>query len=52
MMAEAERRGRPRPAVDLQTTATAVCHGLGIATRNTADFEGLGLVIINPWESP
>ena len=49
MMAEAERRGRPRPAVDLQIAATAACAGLGVATRNTADFDGIGLELINPW---
>lgn len=49
MMAEAERRGRPRPAVDLQIAATAACSSLGIVTRNTSDFEGIGLEIINPW---
>lgn len=49
MTAEAERGGRPRPAVDLQIAATAACAGLGVATRNTADFEGTGLEIVNPW---
>jgi hypothetical protein len=52
MMAEAERRGRPRPAVDLQIGATAACLGLAIATRNVSDFEDLGLEIVNPWETP
>lgn len=50
MMAEAERRGRPRPAVDLQIAATASHLGLALVTRNTGDFEGLGLEIVNPWE--
>ena len=50
MMAEAARRGRPRPAVDLQIAATAAHLGLGLATRNIVDFEDLGLVIVNPWE--
>lgn len=49
MMAEAERRGRPRPAVDLQIAATAAQAGLGIVTRNTADFADLGLDVVNPW---
>lgn len=30
--------------------ATAKCHKLTIATRNTKDFEGLGIKLINPWE--
>jgi toxin FitB len=49
MMAAAERGGRPRPAIDLQIAATAACLGLGVVTRNTADFEGTGLEIVNPW---
>ena len=40
MMAEAERRGRPRPAVDLQIGATAAHLGLGLVTRNTRRFRG------------
>jgi predicted nucleic acid-binding protein len=31
--------------------ATALEHGLTLATRNTKDFEHLGLALINPWES-
>ena len=52
MMAEAERRGRPRPAIDLQIAATAGYLSIGLVTRNTVDFEDLGLEIINPWEGP
>ena len=50
MMAESERRGRPRPAVDLQIAATAAQLGLALVTRNTGDFEGQGLEIVNPWQ--
>lgn len=49
MMAEAERRGRPRPAVDLQIAATAAHRGLGLATRNVADFADLGPEVVDPW---
>ena len=52
MMAEAERCGRPRPAIDLQIGATAACLGLGLVTRNITDFKDLGLEIVNPWEAP
>lgn len=52
MMAQAERRGRPRPAIDLQIAATADHLGLTLVTRNVADFADLGPEIINPWETP
>jgi len=29
--------------------ATAVAHQLTLATRNTKDFEGFGIDIIDPW---
>lgn len=29
--------------------ATAVAHQLTLATRNTKDFEGFGLDVIDPW---
>ena len=49
LMAEQRAVGRERPAVDLQIAATALRHGLPVVTRNTKHFEGLGLVVINPW---
>ena len=30
--------------------ATALVHGMQVATRNTADFEATGVSVINPWE--
>jgi predicted nucleic acid-binding protein len=30
--------------------ATALVHGLTVATRNVRDFEGTGVVAVNPWE--
>lgn len=41
--------GRPLPAIDSLLGATAVQHGLRMVTRNTRDFEGLGVDVINPW---
>lgn len=41
--------GRTRPPVDSLLAATAIRYQLAIATRNVADFEGTGAVIINPW---
>lgn len=41
---------RTLPAVDALIVATAVVHGLTVATRNTRDMDGLGAAIVNPWE--
>ena len=30
--------------------ATAQAHGLTVVTRNVADFEATGVLILNPWE--
>jgi predicted nucleic acid-binding protein len=43
---------RPIAIADLMIAAIARAHGASIVTRNTRDFEGCGLTIINPWESP
>lgn len=29
--------------------ATAIAHDLTLATRNTKDFEGFGIALIDPW---
>jgi hypothetical protein len=31
--------------------ATALVHGLTVATRNVADFERTGVGVLNPWEA-
>jgi predicted nucleic acid-binding protein len=48
--AASRRASRVRPPIDSLLAATAVCHQLKLATRNVADFEGTGAVIVNPWE--
>jgi toxin FitB len=35
---------------DAMIGATAKQHGFSIVTRNTHDFAGMGVAIINPWE--
>lgn len=36
---------------DALITATALVHGMTVATRNVADFQPTGVAIFNPWES-
>ena len=40
----------PRPAMDSLIAATAIVHGMTLVTRNVADFQSSGVIIINPWE--
>lgn len=47
--ADAQRRGRTIPAVDGLIAASAILHRLHVATRNTADFEPTGALVVNPW---
>lgn len=44
--------GRPLPAIDSLLAATALSHRLELVTRNTRDFEGLGVPLVNPWGFP
>ena len=39
----------PRPVRDGLIAATALVHGLTVATRNTADFAPTGVAVLNPW---
>jgi hypothetical protein len=44
--------GRPLPAIDSLLAATAIRHGLTLVTRNTTDFAGMGVSLIDPWDGP
>lgn len=39
----------PRSDRDALIAATALVHGLTVATRNTADFAATGVALVNPW---
>ena len=43
--------GRTLPAIDGLLAATALQHDLTLVTRNTKDFAGLNLRLIDPWEA-
>lgn len=48
--AAADKQGSPLPAVDGLLAATAIRHGMRLMTRNVADFERTGVLLINPWQ--
>ena len=50
--AHARRSGRVLDLGDAIIAGTAKAHGLSLATRNIADFDGLDVDVTNPWETP
>jgi toxin FitB len=47
--ANARRKGVAIPVADGLIAATAIRHGLHVATRNTGHFAAAGAMVINPW---
>jgi predicted nucleic acid-binding protein len=41
----------PRPVRDGLIAATAIVHGMTVATRNVADFRPTGVSVIDPWST-
>lgn len=51
LAADRRRRGRSVDTADLQIQAIGRAHAVAaIATRNTPDFVGCGVPLINPWQ--
>jgi len=50
LTAAAQKAGRVVHATDGLIAATAIRHGLHVMTRNTADFEFTGALLLNPWK--
>lgn len=50
IVATLTRTGRRPTTADAQIAAIAAARGFALATRNTKDFEGLNLTLINPWD--
>ena len=44
------KQGRPMSEFDAQIAAIARAKNALIATRDTGDFEGCGVKLVNPWE--
>jgi toxin FitB len=40
----------PHSERDALIAATALVHGMTIATRNTTDFRSTGVLLVNPWQ--
>jgi predicted nucleic acid-binding protein len=50
LCAEREKAGQTMETKDAMIAAICLNHGATLATRNTKDFEGLDLKLINPFE--
>jgi predicted nucleic acid-binding protein len=49
LRAQAKSAGTPRTQADMLIAATAREHEAVLATRNTRDFEGCGIRVLNPF---
>jgi predicted nucleic acid-binding protein len=49
LRASRQERGRTLHLADALIAATALANGLTLATRNSRDFDGLGLSLFDPW---
>jgi predicted nucleic acid-binding protein len=49
LAATRRRAGRPISYADAQIASIAHARGASLATRNVDDFEGCGLVVLDPW---
>ena len=50
LRAKRRRSGNPLAMADGLIAATALHHSMAIVTRNTKDFQDLGVELINPWK--
>ncbi|HLW92364.1 MAG TPA: type II toxin-antitoxin system VapC family toxin [Roseiarcus sp.] len=51
LRAERRRVGKPITTMDALIAAVALSNSMTLATRNTADFAGIGLSLVNPFEA-
>jgi predicted nucleic acid-binding protein len=50
LSARSEKQKSTLPVLDSLIAATALEHGMQVATRNVKDFERCGVEVVNPWE--
>lgn len=51
LLADLRASGRSMPVKDSLVAATALAHGLTVATRNTTDFEKASVALVDPFSS-
>ena len=51
LTAERQKAGFNTNALDLMIAAIALTHNAKLATRNTRDFDGGGIELLNPWQA-
>lgn len=49
LVSQREHAGRPISMADAQIAAICRHYAAALATRNSKDFEGVGIVLANPW---
>ncbi len=49
LLAKLKRKGQAMPIKDSLIAATAIAHGLTVATRETADYRHAGVPLVNPF---
>lgn len=52
LIAEGQKARCTYSQPDALIAATALVHGLGVVTRNAADFERAGVTLCDPWADP
>jgi predicted nucleic acid-binding protein len=52
LVVDLKRKGDPVPLLDGMIAATALTHGLTVATRNVLDFQKTGAKVVDPFRPP
>jgi predicted nucleic acid-binding protein len=52
LVVDLKRKGEPVPLLDGMIAATALTHGLTVATRNVHDFRKTGVKVVDPFRAP